>query len=501
MPTIYDIEQMKCNSKNIFSEIEQYVTDAVGTTELHDFEKNLFERLQQLGLALIKNFIASSGTGYNSEHRSVDENNQPLRYKGTNKVPYFSIFGELGIERARYQTTTGTYYYPLDAQLNLPGKKYSYLLQKWLLSGAVQTNYQKAAELLNEIFDYKLYPSMPQRIGKTVADHVDDFNDHAPAPDATTEGSHLGISADGKGIRMLPSDRTNPTDEQAPSPRLGKGEKPGTKKQSTVTVDFSFNPAARTPEEIVAALLKERPKVQETDESINETKSDRTARNKHVRATLDGKENAMNYLMQRLKKRDPTNTKPIIALVDGDKSQVSALQKALKKSKLDRRLDVIILDIIHVAEYVWSVGTAVNGESNDKRIPWVREKLLSILEGNVGRVIGGFRQMVTKNTTTSAQKRVLQRAITYFENHRDMMNYQTYLEKGYPIATGLVEGTCKSLVKDRMEQSGMRWSQQGATAILKQRAVKLNNDWQAFWISFMDNQHNVLYPDTYKLVA
>ncbi|MFQ5628662.1 MAG: hypothetical protein ACE5I1_07875 [bacterium] len=145
-----------------------------------------------------------------------------------------------------------------------------------------------------------------------------------------------------------------------------------------------------------------------------------------------------------------------------------------------------------MAEYVWEVATALHGERSDVRVAWVREKLLAILEGKVGRVIGGFKQMVTKETTTSSQRRVIKKTITYFENHRDMMDYKTYLEKGYPIATGVAEGACNSLVKDRMEQSGMRWTVKGATSILKQRAVKLNGDWNIFWQHYMQSQSAVL---------
>ena len=81
------------------------------------------------------------------------------------------------------------------------------------------------------------------------------------------------------------------------------------------------------------------------------------------------------------------------------------------------------------------------------------------------------------------------------------MMYHIYLQKGYPIATGLVEGTCNCLVKDRMEQSGMRWSKNGATAILKQRAVRLNGHWEMFWKSFMKQQKEFLCPDVYESVA
>ena len=80
---------------------------------------------------------------------------------------------------------------------------------------------------------------------------------------------------------------------------------------------------------------------------------------------------------------------------------------------------------------------------------------------------GGLRQMRTKGRITGAQAAVLTKTITYFENHRHMMAYDEYLAKGYPVATGLVEGVCNSLVNNRMEQSGMRWSFSGAEAMLQ----------------------------------
>lgn len=191
----------------------------------------------------------------------------------------------------------------------------------------------------------------------------------------------------------------------------------------------------------------------------------------------------------------------MIALFDGDPNLKRAFENALHKHKLQPRVDAIILDLIHAAEYVWEVATALHGERSDVRLLGFREKLRSLLQGKLGRAIGGFKQMVTKNTTTSPQRRVLTKAITYFENHRDMMEYKTYLEKGYPIATGLVEGTCNSLVKDRMEQSGMRWRCKGATGILKQRAVKLNGDWNTFWEHYMQSQRAELYPDSHNKIA
>ena len=127
----------------------------------------------------------------------------------------------------------------------------------------------------------------------------------------------------------------------------------------------------------------------------------------------------------------------------------------------------------------------------------VNDKLLSILQSKVGRVIGGLKQIITKNQLSKSRKDAIQKTITYFENHRHMMDYATYLSKGYHIATGLVEGACGSFVKDRMEQSGMRWSIDGAQSILDMRAVKKNKDWNEFWQFYNKSETSHLYSDNY----
>lgn len=500
MSTIYEFESMHSNIKDQFSNLLDIVESSLGNEELHNLEKCIFENLQGLGISLLEYFVSKSGTGYEPGQRLSSSDGTALEYKGLVDSPYFSIFGEIRIKRARYKGDAGKYYYPLDEKLNLPEKKYSYLLQKWIQAGAVVTNFKESVKLLNEIFDHSFFASMPQRIGLQVSEHVDDFYAQQAAPCEQTEGSHLGIGADGKGVYLTKSERENKEQNQASKMRLGKGEKRGTKKEAVVTGDFSFNPAARTPEEVVEALFKERSETDAAKKYPGQEKP-RYPKNKHLRATLKGKDAAMKSLMERILKRDPSGKKPIVALLDGDSSLETTLKKALKNHHLTHRLDAVILDIIHVTEYLWDVGTALHGERGSARPKWVREKLLQILNGRVGYVTGGFKQTLTKKETTQQQKRALTKAITYFQNHKHMMNYKTYLKKGYPIATGIIESACGSLVKDRMEQSGMRWTIKGATAILEQRAVKLNGDWDDFWENYMAKKRKYLQPDRYKSAA
>lgn len=512
MSTIYEKEALFESLDEVFAQIKGYVVEAVDQGEaLHEVEQNLFRRVQQLGCTFLQTFVTLTGSGYEAGNPPLTEEGIPMRYKGTVNSPYVSIFGEITIGRAGYAHPDGGLVYPMDAQLNLPEHQYSYLLLKWLQSASAEQDFRKAVNRFNEIFDFSFFPELPQRQGLPIADAVEPFYAQVEAPHPETEGSHIALSADCKGVRILKSERPEPSQEEAfPKPRLGKGEKPGIKKDAVATADFSFYPAARTAQEIVKGLLNQYTPAEKKQARLDRGQrrqhglpSPREPINKHVFATLDGKAAAFQHMLQHVQMRDPTGSKPLIALFDGDPALENTLKDQLTKSGLQDRLEATILDLTHVSEYLWEVGTALFGEKGPERVGWVEEKLYALLEGKVGYIIGGLRQRCTKNKDrfTQPQAKVLEKAITYFVNHQHMMHYHTYLSKGYPISTGVIEGTCGSLVKDRMEQSGMRWSLAGAQAILKQRAVVKNGDWNDFWNFYIDTERDRLYPTVYKRTA
>ncbi|NJL55363.1 hypothetical protein HC928_09385 [bacterium] len=84
-------------------------------------------------------------------------------------------------------------------------------------------------------------------------------------------------------------------------------------------------------------------------------------------------------------------------------------------------------------------------------------------------------------------------SIGYYRRNQPFRHYDHYLAQGWPLGTGVVEGACGHLVKDRMEQAGMRWTVEGAQAILDLRAVRLNGDWDAYWHFHRQQQHERLY--------
>ena len=153
----------------------------------------------------------------------------------------------------------------------------------------------------------------------------------------------------------------------------------------------------------------------------------------------------------------------------------------------------LVLDIIHASEYLWESANAVVGETNPARTAWVRHHLELLLEGRTDAVIAALEQAARVPNATATQVQVLRKTIGYYQRNRSYMRYDHYLAQGWPIGTGVVEGACRHLVKDRMEQAGMRWTKAGAQAVLDLRAVRLSGDWEAYWQFHRHKQHERLY--------
>jgi hypothetical protein len=152
-----------------------------------------------------------------------------------------------------------------------------------------------------------------------------------------------------------------------------------------------------------------------------------------------------------------------------------------------------VLDLFHVLERVWGVAHCVHPEGSDEAEQYVEERLRELLEGRVGSVIEGFRRCLTAGRLRGNKREVVKSAIEYLENNREHMKYDEYLAAGYPIGSGVAEGACRHLVKDRMEQTGMRWTVAGAQAMLHVRAVYLNDQWDDFLEFRVEQEQSRLY--------
>lgn len=298
------------------------------------------------------------------------------------------------------------------------------------------------------------------------------------------------ISVDGKGVVMLTKDLREQTRKAAKArkhkmgARLSKGEKKNAKRTATVAAVYTIAPFVRKPEDLIP----------EIDSEGSEPPRPRPER-KRVWASLEKTpEEVIEKVFAEAGYRDPGHRKKWVALVDGNKPQIRILRRMAKERGIDL---TIIVDVVHVTEYLWNAGRAFHPESGEELESWVGVRLLEILRGKAGYVAGGIRRSATLRDFTSADRKPVDVCANYLLTYGPYLKYNGYLDQGVPIATGVIEGACRHLVKDRMEVTGARWSLNGAEAVLRLRALRSSHDFDEYW-TFHEGQeyernHRTLY--------
>ncbi len=470
------VHQLRCD----FQELIEYATgDQAQSRTAYEVELTLFRRLLVLGAKLLHLFFI---------HRAATRPSGPfyapngteMEYHDLRPTTYFSVFGKIRFRRHYFHASGQEGFCPLDAELSLPSRCYSDLLRDWAEYSITTESYDESIKVLKRILNLSISKlALETGVLEDAAD-VEAFYEQRTVPSPEAEGSILVVQADGKGVPMVRTD-------SPPQPaRRGKGEKRTKKKEAVVTAIYTIEPYFRTPQEVADALLHG-----SAEESEGQfTTPSRTERpapvGKEVRATLAGKDIAFERLTQRVAQREGEHIQHRVALTDG----AEPLQCQVK----DRLpMFILILDIIHAVEYLWKAANALLGETSPDRTAWVQEYLLCILSGRATDVIQTLEERVQDLSLSTAQHQALNSTIGYYRRNLPYMRYDQYLALGWPIGTGVVEGACGHLVKDRMEQSAMRWTQLGAQAILDLRAVRINDDWDDYQQFHRRCQHQRLY--------
>ena len=405
-----------------------------------------------------------------------------------------SIFGEVTLERQSYGGRQLKNLRPLDAELNLPPKLYSHTVRRRIVFCLAKGSYESAVKTLAETNGLKIGKRQAEEVAISAACDFELFYQTQRAQTArqvkTTSGI-LVLQMDGKGIRMLLKDLLEETRQAAEKrrPRLdhrrSKGEKAHAKRMSTVAAVYTISPFVRTPEDIVRELkpkdepLAARPKPED----------------KRVWASVEqGPETIVQQMFEEATRRDPKQTKQWVAIVDGNKTQIKLLKA--EAAKEGREL-VIILDLIHVLEYLWDAAWAFHTAGDPNAEVWVQERLVEILLGNSSQVAGGIRRSATWRELSEQQRKPIDDCAGYLINNRELLRDDRYLAAGYPIASGIIEGACRYLVKDRMDLTGARWSLKGAEAVLRLRSLLASGDFDEYWEFHLRQEYQRNHADHY----
>jgi hypothetical protein len=472
-----------------FSQLKELVEKAIEHGwRIDELERASFAKLLDLGFQLLTAFVAAQGNGDQGtrmEHQGKTVQRLPQQHQRR----YLSIYGPLKIRRCVYGTREGQEieHVPLDVQLGLPAGEISYVLEDWLERMCVKDAFRDSVDSLVDLLGVRAKVSLEtaEKHSREMAGHAASFRASQGVPPPDEEGELLVATSDAKGVPMVrPSDPASPRVAH----RRGKGEKANKKQMAYVGATYTIDRFRRTADEIVHELLrkqraKDRPRPQ----------------HKHVWAEMthpgDGPLAGMplhgpSYLFAGLAvechARDPDRKKKLICLLDGERQLWDLQQAWLPRA-------VGILDLFHVNERLWTAAHCFHAEGSAAAELFVERYLRMLLEGRVDSVIRSLRQLLSTHRLTGEKRKRLMATLTYYRNNRQHMRYDQYLAAGYPIGSGVAEGACRHLVKDRMEGTGMRWRLEGARALLHLRALYLNGDWDNFVEHRITREQDALY--------
>lgn len=480
-------ERALLKAREELANLEGFVEESVEAgRRVDEVERGLFAGLLQAGRHLLQSFVAARGDG--DEGPAIEHGEKTLQRQdesGSRSRRYVSIFGELDIERHVYAERAGQKQVaPLDAQLGLPAGEFSYVLQDWLQRLCVNEAFAEGCSSLADLLGVRVSVRAAQHMNQQMAQHAEKFQAHKAPPPAEEEGEVLVATFDGKGVPMR-----RPLQERVRSGRRRrKGEKANKKQMACVAAVYSIDRFRRTADDVVDEVRRRERRSDRPQPKHKRVWAEMT----HVREgeAYNGRSLAVVGGTIDLIERDPDDSKPIVCLTDGEQALIDEVQQWLPPRT------VHILDIMHVLSRLWLAAYCFHSEGSRQAQAFVDHRLQMLLEGKVGHVIGGLRQMLTIHGLTGQKRKTLLDVIRYYDNHRHMMRYDDYLAEGFPIGSGVVEGACRHLVKDRMERTGMRWCLPGARAMLHLRAVYLNDDWSAFNRHRIEAEQTALYGQT-----
>jgi len=439
------------------------------TATAASMELRIFGELLAIGRRLLELFFLTRAASRPAVPVAAD--GTPLSACHRRPTTYLSVFGKITFQRHRFFAPGQAGVSPLDEALSLPERCYSPLLRDWAGHEVVDVAYDLSVRTLERILGLNLAKSALETLVQEDARDVDAFYAQKPVPAAAEEGPILVVQADGAGVRLVGTE---------PSERTGHQT---SKRETVVTTIYSIQRHVRTPQAVAEALLH--------DASQDKKPALRLVRpapiGKETRATLDGKAAAFARLHERVQRRDRAHIQERMALTDGAEAYQERMATTFPNFTL-------VLDILHVLTYLWAAAQALHGGWPSRACrAYVRCQLEALLAGQTQTVIDDMAAKATAARLPSYRQKAVDDAIRYFTNHASSMHYDLYLARGWPIASGVIEGACKHVVRGRMDRSGMKWARPGAHAMLQLRTVRLNDDWDDYQRFHRQREHLRLY--------
>jgi hypothetical protein len=393
-----------------------------------------------------------------------------------------TVFGEVSVTRRLYQAPGVEGLAPMDAALNLPAEHYSHGVRRFVAEECARASFDEVVEQLAKRTGAHVPKRQVEELAQRAAQDFDAFYAERGRA-AETTSDPLILSFDGKGVAMRHEDLRPGTRKAAEATsrrlhtRLAPGEKSNRKRMATVAAVYSLAPWVRTPADVLHTLRAA---------DVEDRRPKPVA--KRVWASLvHSPQRVIDDAFAEALRRDPERRRRWVVLVDGQRDQLRRVRRAAREygAKV-----TIVLDIVHVLEYLWRAAYAFHAEGTEEAETWVRQRLFALLNGRSGGAVAkSIRDMAARRGMDKQAAAPVERCARYLVKHTRWLHYDRALAAGLPIATGVIEGACRHLVADRMGRTGARWSLAGAEAILRLRALCASGDFDSYWTFHLAKEH------------
>jgi len=410
-----------------------------------------------------------------------------------------TVFGSVTVERTGHGAQGEASLHPLDGHLNLPEERYSHELRRRAAEEASKSSFDETVETLARYTGTRVPKRQVEELVRRAAQDFEAFYEarRRETPRTEEDGSVLVITADGKGVVVHKEDLRPATRRAAErrrnkmTTRLSKGEKKNRKRMSTVAAVYTIRPYVRTPQQVQRALARVR-----LEDGVDVPRRPRPE-HKRVWASLEQDPvDVLEEAFQEALRRDPDRRKSWVSVVDGDEHQLDILENLAEQYGVQL---TIIIDIVHVLGYLWKAGHAFEPQGSGELEHWVLDRLGRVLEGRASQVAAGMRRSATMRSLRKSRRAPVDTCANYLLKYKDYLAYDQYLAAGFPVGSGVIEGACRHLVKDRLDLTGARWRLAGAEAVLRLRALRSSQDFEEYWgfheACEHDRNHSARYAD------
>jgi hypothetical protein len=396
-----------------------------------------------------------------------------------------SMFGSVAVLRLAYEAPGVSSLHPLDAGLNLPLGHYSYGVHRLVAEQTAKSSFDEVVVEVGKWTGTTVHKRQVEELAQAAAQDFDAFYAQRRLDVAGLGAKQvLVITSDAKGIVVRPEDLREATRRAAEqqqhklSKRLTRGEKRNRKRMAQVAATYTIEPFVRDAEDV----LREYRPVHE----VTKRRPKPTQKRVWASVAQDPAE-VIEEAFREAERIDPEHRLDWVALVDGNRDQLRLIQQAARRHRVKV---TILLDVVHVLEYLWKAAYCFCPEASREAEAWVTDRLRLLLTGHdPSQVAAGIRRSATRQGLNKAERKAADQCASYLKNKRAHLGYAKALRRGFPIATGVVEGACRYLVKDRMDRTGARWSLAGAEAVLRLRALCANGDFDEYWRFHLRREH------------